>query len=58
MKIALLHQTGPLLFDPRWRLSYYTRHTLGRQTPQTGPTQLMEPKCIEPYYTKEALPPN
>ena len=26
---------------------YTTRHTLG---------QLMEPKCIEPYYTKEALP--
>ena len=58
MEIALLHQSGPLLIYPRWRLPYYTRHPLGRQTPQTGPTQLMEPQCIEPYYTKEALATN
>ena len=25
MEIILLHQTGPLLIDPRWRLLYYTR---------------------------------
>ena len=24
--------------------------------PQRGPTQLIEPKCTEPYYTKDALP--
>ena len=27
----------PLLFDPRWRLPYYTRHTLGRSDPPTRP---------------------
>ena len=26
--------------------------------PQIVPTQLIEPKCTEPYYTKEALPTN
>ena len=25
MEIILLHQTGPLVIDPRWRLLYYTR---------------------------------
>ena len=61
MEIALLHQTDSLLIEARWRLPYYTHtladHTLGRQTPTpTGPTQLFKPQCIEPYYTKEALP--
>ena len=26
--------------------------------PQIGPTQLINPKFTEPYYTKEALPAN
>ena len=25
MEIILLHQTGPLVIDPRWKLLYYTR---------------------------------
>ena len=44
MEIALLHQAGPLLIDPRCRLPYYTRHTLGRQTPE-----MMDP--LEDFYT-------
>ena len=47
---ALLHQTSTTY----WEIRPYPV----QMNPQTGPTQLIEPKCTEPSYTKEALPAN
>ena len=41
MQISLLHQTGPLLIYPRWRIPYYT-------------TLLIYPRWRLPYYTTPA----
>ena len=56
MEIALLHQTGPLLITPDVDCPTTPDIPWTDRPPQTGPTQLIDPKCTEPYYTKEALP--
>ena len=72
MEITLGHQRGPCYFIPDGDYPTPPNSTLlidpdvdcpikhdipwADRPLQTGPTQLIKPKCTEPYYTKEALP--
>ena len=58
MDIALLHQTGPLLIDPRCRLPYYTRYTLGRQTPTNRPYPANQAQVYRALLHQRPSPPN